>query len=72
MIGTVINEQGKSINNFDQGLTITAGGQRLTYNHQLQLAPGLYQIRVAVRDKKGGSGQRLNGFPCESKDAVLL
>ena len=54
VIGTVINEQGKSINNFDQGLTISAGGQRLTYNHQLQLAPGLYQIRVAVRDKKGG------------------
>ncbi|MDQ3472835.1 MAG: VWA domain-containing protein [Acidobacteriota bacterium] len=54
VLGTVINEQGKSINNFDQGLTITGGGQRLTYNHQLQLLPGLYQIRVAVRDKKGG------------------
>ncbi len=54
VLGTVINEQGKSINNFDQGLTITGGGQRLIYNHQLQLAPGLYQIRVAVRDKKGG------------------
>ena len=54
VLGTVINEQGKSINSFDQGLTITGGGQRLTYNHQLQLAPGLYQIRVAVRDKKGG------------------
>lgn len=54
VLGTVINEQGKYINNFDQGLTITGGGQRLTYNHQLQLAPGLYQIRVAVRDKKGG------------------
>ncbi len=54
VLGTVINEQGKSINNFDQGLTITGAGQRLTYNHQLQLAPGLYQIRVAVRDKKGG------------------
>jgi VWFA-related protein len=54
VVGTVINEQGKSINNFDQGLTITGGGQRLTYNHQLQLAPGLYQIRVAARDKKGG------------------
>ena len=55
LLGLVINEQGKSINSFEQGLTITAGGQRLTYNHQLQLAPGLYQIRVAVRDKKGGS-----------------
>jgi VWFA-related protein len=54
LLGTVINEQGKPISNFDQGLTITGGGQRLTYNHQLQLAPGLYQIRVAVRDKKGG------------------
>ena len=54
LIGTVINEQGKSIENFDQGLTVTGAGQRLTYNHQLQLAPGLYQIRVAVRDKKGG------------------
>ncbi len=54
LIGTVINERGKSINTFDQGLTITGGGQRLTYNHQLTLAPGLYQIRVAVRDKKGG------------------
>ncbi len=54
VMGTVINEQGKSINTFDQGLTITGGGERLTYNHQLQLAPGLYQVRVAVRDKKGG------------------
>jgi hypothetical protein len=54
LLGLAINEQGKSINSFEQGLTITAGGQRLTYNHQLQLAPGLYQIRVAVRDKKGG------------------
>jgi VWFA-related protein len=54
VLGTVINEQGRAINNFDQGLTITGGGQRLTYNHQLQLAPGLYQFRVAVRDKKGG------------------
>ena len=54
VIKSVINEQGKSINSFDQGLTVTGGGERLTYNHQLQLAPGLYQIRVAVRDKKGG------------------
>ena len=54
LLGLAINEQGKSINSFEQGLSITAGGQRLTYNHQLQLAPGLYQIRVAVRDKKGG------------------
>jgi hypothetical protein len=54
VLGTVINEQGKSINNFDQGLTVAADGQRLTYNHQLRLLPGLYQIRVAVRDKKSG------------------
>jgi len=52
VLGSVIDQTGKTINSFDQGLTISGAGQRLTYNHQLQLLPGLYQIRVAVRDKK--------------------
>jgi VWFA-related protein len=54
LLGMVINELGKSVSTFDQGLTISDFSQRVTYNHQMQFAPGLYQVRVAVRDKKGG------------------
>jgi VWFA-related protein len=54
LLGMVINEQGKPVSTFDQGLTISDVSQRVTYNHQMQFAPGLYQVRVAVRDKKGG------------------
>lgn len=59
VMGSVINEQGKGTSAFEQTLTVTSlsnpnAGQRIVYNHQLQLPPGLYQLRVAVRDKKTG------------------
>lgn len=54
ILGTVINEQGKTAATFDQGLTIASSARRVVYNRELKLAPGLYQIRIAVQERKHG------------------
>ena len=47
-----------SISSFKQKLTIDADANSrnrpLVWNQQLQLVPGLYQVRVAVRERKSG------------------
>jgi VWFA-related protein len=57
--GAVVDDAGKSVTDFDQSLTVSAvqtahGRRRVIYNQQLQLKPGLYQVRVAARDRRTG------------------
>ncbi len=60
LMGAVVNDVGKSVSDFEQNLVITPleGAQdaqrRVVYNQQLKLAPGLYQVRVAARDRQSG------------------
>ena len=80
VVGTVIDERGKSAAAFEQSLTITnetpsSDDRRVIYNHQLQLAPGLYQVRVAVQEKRGGtigSATQWIGVPRIDKGEFLL
>ncbi|MDX6694153.1 MAG: hypothetical protein QOF02_1756 [Blastocatellia bacterium] len=58
VLGVAIDDRG-AIASFKQKLTIErkaqAAGQRfVVWNQQLTLAPGLYQIRVAVRERASG------------------
>jgi VWFA-related protein len=62
LIGVVLDDKGKSVASFRDRLDVTvkqaqdadAGRQKLVYNFQSPLKPGLYQVRVAARDSKGG------------------
>jgi hypothetical protein len=58
VVGVLINDQGKTVSEFEQRLTIDptrmtkAQQQRLVYSQQVRVTPGLYQVRVAARDNK--------------------
>ncbi|HEX8474021.1 MAG TPA: VWA domain-containing protein [Pyrinomonadaceae bacterium] len=60
LIGGVFDERGKAATTFQQELVVPPplpnynGRRHITYNHPHRLAPGLYQVRVAVRDGKSG------------------
>jgi VWFA-related protein len=59
LLGAVVNDEGKGVSEFDQSLTVapvqtSRGRRRVIYNQQLQLKPGLYQVRVAARDRRTG------------------
>ena len=60
LVGVVLNDQGKPVTNFSKRLTVapstsTSGEQPgVIYNHKAPLAPGLYQVKAAVRDARGG------------------
>jgi hypothetical protein len=60
MVGMVYSDQGKPITNFSKRLTVApsapASGEQpgVIYNHRAPLAPGLYQVKAAVRDTRGG------------------
>ncbi len=64
LVGVVLNEQGKQITNFSKRLTVapsaapsgSAAGEQpgVIYNHKAPLAPGLYQVKAAARDARGG------------------
>ncbi len=60
LVGVVLNEQGKPVSNFTKRLTVApsaapAGEQAgVIYNHKAPLAPGLYQVKAAARDARGG------------------
>ncbi len=61
LVGVVLNDQGKPAGSFKTRLNIaqlaqTAGAKDpgVVYNHKIPLKPGLYQVRVAVRDDKSG------------------
>jgi VWFA-related protein len=59
--GLVLNDRGQSGATFGDGIAIqrseadASEAQRsVTYRHQIVVEPGLYQVRVAVRDEEGG------------------
>lgn len=60
LVGLVLNEQGKQVSNFSKRLTVvpsasTSGEQPgVIYNYKAPLAPGLYQVKAAARDARGG------------------
>lgn len=60
IMGAVVNDEGKAVSEFGNNLTIAPLQQsghdrrRVVYNHQLALKPGLYQVRVAARDRRTG------------------
>ena len=63
LAGVVLNDQGKSVSIFNQRVTVRAsikdGVARLPrnffYNHLSLMKPGIYQVRVAALDLKGGA-----------------
>jgi hypothetical protein len=61
LAGVVLNDQGKPAGAFKTRLNVahlspSAGTKNpaVVYSHKMPLKPGLYQIRVAVRDEKSG------------------
>jgi len=59
--GLVFDDHGKPAASFQEHLTISANsdvqlkpGDSYIYNYRVPLAPGLYQVRVAARDRKSG------------------
>jgi len=62
LAGLVLNEQGKSVSNFNKRFTIKASAnnpngkppETIFYNHFALVKPGLYQVRVAAIDVKTG------------------
>src|SRR3712207_3415115 len=59
VVGAVVSDKGEGVSDFDQSLTVapvqtTGARRRVIYNQQLQLKPGLYQVRVAARDRRTG------------------
>jgi hypothetical protein len=61
--GLVLNDQGKSISTFNKRFTIKGAAtninnkppENIFYNHFALVKPGLYQVRVAALDAKGGT-----------------
>jgi VWFA-related protein len=67
--GTIFNEQGKSGAGFSSRVTIDAppvegaGKNRdLTYSYPVYLGPGLYEVRVGLRDEKTGRNGTAYGW----------
>lgn len=63
MVGVVLNDQGKQVSNFSKRLTVapsapsaSGSGEQpgVIYNHRAPLTPGLYQVKAAARDSRGG------------------
>lgn len=59
LAGVLLDDRGKAVSEFEQQLVIdpsrmtTAQQRQLIYSHRFQVKPGLYQMRVAVRDSRG-------------------
>lgn len=61
LAGVVLNDQGKQAGSFKTRLNVTqlasstaTRNPAVVYNHKMPLKPGLYQVRVAVRDERSG------------------
>jgi VWFA-related protein len=56
ILGIVANRDGKTIAGFQNNPSETepSSSQRLTYNHMLQIDPGIYQVRLAAHAPKIG------------------
>ena len=63
VVGSVYDDQGKAGGGFSERLTVHAptgetdssATPDIVYNYPLTLPPGLYQVRIAVRDEKSGN-----------------
>ena len=63
VVGSVYDDQGKAGGGFSERLTVHAPTREtdssatpdIVYNYPLTLPPGLYQVRIAVRDEKSGN-----------------
>ena len=63
VVGSVYDDQGKAGGGFSERLTVHAPTREtdssvtpdIVYNYPLTLPPGLYQVRMAVRDEKSGN-----------------
>jgi VWFA-related protein len=67
--GTVFDEKGNQGASFNNRLTITApsveavgDGRELAYGFPVYVAPGIYQVRVGVRDEKTGRTGSAHGW----------
>jgi VWFA-related protein len=67
--GTVFDEQGRHGAGFTNRITINAAsiedakaGNSLTYGYPVYIHPGLYQVRVGVRDEKSGRSGTAHGW----------
>jgi hypothetical protein len=62
LLGLVLNDQGKQVSAFKNRLDVTGNftdmvllsRKSINYNHQAPLPAGIYQARVAARDRRGG------------------
>jgi VWFA-related protein len=68
VVGVVLNEQGKQVSTFKTRLNVTpaaasssaslsasgAGQPGVIYNYRSPVVPGLYQVKAAARDSRGG------------------
>ncbi|MDQ3744537.1 MAG: hypothetical protein M3444_09155, partial [Acidobacteriota bacterium] len=66
VVGVVFDDNGKSVRGFRQQLNVTGDApppapdarkdksSQIVFSYQLHVAPGLYQVRVAARDTRGG------------------
>ncbi|MDQ3804009.1 MAG: VWA domain-containing protein, partial [Acidobacteriota bacterium] len=60
LLGFVLDDRGQTVTGFKHALgfdpreAARAPGQRMLYTYPFKLEPGLYQVRVAVRDQKTG------------------
>ena len=81
LVGVVLNDQGKPVTNFSKRLTVapasSAAGEQpgVIYNHKAPLAPGLYQVKAAARDSRGGqlgSAVQWIEIPDLSKKQLML
>ncbi len=60
LAGVVLNDKGKIAASFTNQLNVEpplgrqSDAANVIYNHHTPLAPGIYQVRAAVRDEKGG------------------
>jgi VWFA-related protein len=67
--GTVLSDKGKAGATFSDRITIAApsieaarGGRDLIYGYPVYIGPGLYQVRVGVRDEKSGRSGTAHGW----------
>jgi len=68
--GSVFNDRGQSGARFDDRLTLTApsassmkeSNENINYVFPVNVDPGLYQVRVAVRDEKSGRAGSAHGW----------
>jgi VWFA-related protein len=81
--GVIFNEDDKQVGTFQQGLTIDPPGagtdppadQSVIYNEKTPLKPGLYQVKVGVREGPAGSPTLANQWieiPDLSKNQLTL